>query len=158
MNNKRTLLVAAALWLTAAAAGFAASAQMGTWKLDESKSKLAPGATKNYTVTYTEAKDGMIKLTVEGVDKDGKAIKWTWKGKFDGQPQKVKAKGDAIVDTMSYKQVNDQTNSLTGMKDGKIVISGTITVAKDGKSRVVTNTYTDADGKKHTDKAYYDKQ
>ena len=51
---------------------FAASPHMGTWKLNEAKSKFSPGATKNHTVTYTEAKDGMIKLTVEGMDKDGK--------------------------------------------------------------------------------------
>ncbi|MEO7723336.1 MAG: hypothetical protein ABIU29_01405 [Chthoniobacterales bacterium] len=43
-------------------------------------------------------------------------------------------------------------------KDGKVVMTGTITVSKDGKSRVVKATTTDANGKKHTDKAYYDKQ
>jgi len=31
-------------------------------------------------------------------------------------------------------------------------------VAKDGKSRMVTTSMTDAKGKKHVDKAYYDKQ
>jgi len=38
------------------------------------------------------------------------------------------------------------------------VVTGTITVSKDGKSRVVTTTATDPDGKKVTDKAYYDKE
>ncbi len=98
----------------------------------------------------------MIKLTVEGTDKDGKAVKWTWEGKFDGQPHK--AEGSALADQISYKAVNDHTNEMTVMKDGKVVITGTITVSKDGKSRVVKATTTDANGKKHTDKAYYDKQ
>jgi len=44
------------------------------------------------------------------------------------------------------------------MKDGKTVMTGTITVAKDGKSRTVNNTVTGADGKKMTDKAVYDKE
>ena len=44
------------------------------------------------------------------------------------------------------------------MKDGKVVMTATITVAKDGKSRVVTLTGKDASGKKFTDMTYYDKQ
>ncbi|HEY2799567.1 MAG TPA: hypothetical protein VGI85_03170, partial [Chthoniobacterales bacterium] len=88
MNINRTVFVAAALWLTAAAATFAASAQMGTWKLNESKSKLTADATKNQTVTYTAARHGMTKVTVDGVDKDGKPVHWTWEGKFNGKPYK----------------------------------------------------------------------
>ena len=37
-------------------------------------------------------------------------------------------------------------------------MTGTITVAKDGKSRVVTLTGTDANGQKFTNTTYYDKQ
>jgi hypothetical protein len=37
-------------------------------------------------------------------------------------------------------------------------MTGTITVAKDGKSREVTLTGTDASGKKFTDMTYYNKQ
>ena len=41
---------------------------------------------------------------------------------------------------------------------GKVVFTGTIEVAKDGQSRVVKTTLSDAHGSKYTDKAYYDKQ
>lgn len=156
MKTKRSLFLAVALLLSAATAIFAASAHMGTWKLNEAKSKLAPGGTKNQTVTYSEAKGDMVILTVEGVDKDGKALKWTWKGQFDGKPHKVK--GSASADEIAYTMKDDHTNEMTVMKAGKVVMTGTIKVAKDGKSRVVKTTMTDADGKKHTDKAYYDKQ
>ena len=150
------MLVSVALWLTAAVATFAASAHLGTWKLNESKSTFASGSTKNHTVTYEEAKDDMMKLTVDGTDKDGKSVHWTWMGKFDGKQYKVE--GSATIDTVAYKALNDHTNSATGMKDGKVAFTGTIKVAKDGKSRTVTTTVADANGKKHTDKAYYDKQ
>ncbi len=156
MKTKRSLLVALALIIAAASATFAASAHMGTWKLNEAKSKLSPGGTKNHTVTYSEAKDDMIKLTVEGTDKDGKAVSWTWTGKFDGQPHKVK--GSPTADQIAYTMKDDRTNEMNVMKDGKTVMTGTIKVAKDGKSRVVKTNMTDAEGKKHTDKAYYDKQ
>ncbi|MEO7166730.1 MAG: hypothetical protein ABI787_03325 [Spartobacteria bacterium] len=156
MKTKRSLLVAVALLVTAATVTFAASAHLGTWKLNEAKSKMMDGATKNHTVTYTEAKGDMMKLSVEGTDKDGKAVKWTWTGKFDGQPYKVK--GSAPADEIAYTAKDDHTNEMSVMKDGKVVMTGTIKVAKDGKSRVVKTTMTDGEGKKHTDKAYYDKQ
>ncbi len=156
MKTTRSLLIALALSLTAATATFGASAHLGTWKLDEAKSKFADGGTKNNTVTYTEAKGDAFMLTVEGVDKDGKAVKWTWKGKFDGKPHKVK--GSAMTDEIAYTMKDDHTNEMTVMKDGKVVMTGTITVAKDGKSRVVKTTRTDAEGKKHTEKTYYTKE
>ena len=43
---------------------------MGTWKLNEAKSKLAPGGTKNTVVVY-EAEGDNVKVTLEGVDSAG---------------------------------------------------------------------------------------
>jgi hypothetical protein len=54
--------------------------------------------------------------------------------------------------------VNDRTNKTTATKVGKVAMTGTITVAKDGKSRVVRLTGTDANGQKFTEITYYDKQ
>src|SRR5947207_15391855 len=67
MRTNRTMLLALALLLTATAATFAANALMGTWKLNESKSKFAPGAAKNTTVTYTPAKADVTECTVDAV-------------------------------------------------------------------------------------------
>jgi len=156
MRKNRTPLVALALLLTATAVTFAANPLTGAWKLNEDKSKFAPGASKNTMVTYAGAKGDMIRCTADGVDKNGKAIHWTWVGKFDGQPYKIK--GSPSFDTLTYKPVNDRTNKTTAIKDGKMVMTGTITVAKDGKSRAVILTGTDAKGKKVTDTTYYDKQ
>ena len=127
---------------------------MGTWKLNEAKSKMAPGMGKNSTVVYSSAGD-KIKVTVEGVDKDGKPTHSVWVGKFDGQVYPVK--GNLPYDAVMYKMVDDHTNDITAMKDGKKLWSGTITVAKDGKSRVVNINGADANGKKFKSKAFYDK-
>ena len=62
---------------------------MGTWKLNEAKSKPVPGMGKNTTVVYAEQGD-KIKVTVEGVDKDGKPTHSVWVGKFDGKAYPVK--------------------------------------------------------------------
>ena len=156
MKTIRTTLITTALLVTAAAVAFAANPHIGTWKLNESKSKFAADGTKNHTVSYTEGENGMITVTVDGKDKDGNAVHWTVQCKFDGKPYKVE--GNPNVDMMSYKKVDEHTNKITGTKDGKTVMSGTITVAKDGKSRTVDTTATGADGKKTTEKAVYDKE
>jgi len=155
MMKTRIAVFAVALSFVAAAACFAANPHMGTWKLNEAKSKIPPGMGKNTTVTYAEAKDD-VKVTVDGVDKDGKPTHSVWVGKFDGKAYPVK--GNLPYDSVVYKVVNDRTNDITTMKDGKIVWTGKITVAADGKSRTVTLNGTDANGKTFKGKAVYDKE
>jgi hypothetical protein len=154
MIKTRIAAVAVALSFVGSVACFAANPHMGTWKLNEAKSKLIPGTGKNMTVTYTEQKDKM-KVTVDGVDKDGKPTHSVWIGKADGKAYPVK--GKLPYDSVAYKVVNDRTYALTAMKDGKMLWSGPSTVSADGKSRTVTFNGTDADGKKFKGKAVYDK-
>ncbi len=154
MIKTRIAVVALALSFVAAAACLA-SPQMGTWKLNEAKSKLHPGMGKNTTVTYTEEKEE-IKVTVDGVDKDGKPTHGVWIGKWDGKA--YPSKGNMSWDSAAYKVVDDRTNDITTMKNGKIVWKGTIKVAADGKSRTVTINGTDENGKKFKAKAVYDKK
>jgi hypothetical protein len=155
MMKIRIAVVAVASSLLAAVACFAASPHMGTWKLNEAKSKMPEGMGKNTMVVYSEQKD-KIKITVDGVDKDGKKTHSVWVGKFDGNAYPVK--GNLSYNSVSYKMVNEHTNDITAMKDGTTVWTGTIKVAADGKSRTVTVNGTDADGKKFKGKVFYDKE
>jgi hypothetical protein len=132
----------------------ATNPHMGTWKLNEAKSKIPAGMGKNTTVVYAEQKD-KIKVTVDGVDKDGKSTHSVWVGKFDGKA--IPVKGNLPYNSVAYRVVNDHTNDITTWKDGKMVWNGRITVSKDGKSRTVTINGTGADGKKFKGKAVYDK-
>ena len=116
---------------------------------------MPPGMGKNTTVTYT-AQGDKIKVTVDGVDKDGKPTHSVWVGNFDGKSYPVK--GNLTYNSVMYKMVNDHTNDITAMKDGKVAWTGTIKVSKDGKSRTVTVNGTDANGKKFKAKVFYDKQ
>jgi hypothetical protein len=154
MIKTRIAVVTVALSFAAAAACFAASPHIGTWKLNEAKSKLVPGMGKNTTVVYAEQGD-KIKVTVNGVDKDGKPTHSVWVGKFDGKAYPTK--GNLSWNSASYKVVNDRTNDITTMKDGKLSWNGRITVSADGKSRTVTLNGTGADGKKFKGTAVYDK-
>jgi len=147
--------MALALSFVAAGACFAANPHLGTWKLNEAKSKFPPGMGRNTTVTYAEQKD-KIKVTVDGVGKDGKPTHSVWVGKFDGKAYPLK--GNLPYNSIAYTVVNDRTNDITAMKDGKTVWSGRITVSADGKSRTVTINGTDEKGTKTTGKAAYDKE
>src|ERR1700704_2799346 len=128
---------------------------MGTWKLNEAKSKFSPGATKNSTVVYEPAGDS-VKVTVDGVDGAGNPIHSEWTGKFDGKSYPVT--GDPTSDTRSYRKINNRTLVLTGKKGGKVTVSGRIVVSANGKTRTVTTTATDSKGKKVSTRAVYDKQ
>lgn len=128
---------------------------MGTWKLNESKSKLSSSAPKNHTVTY-EASGDSIKVTIDGTAPDGKATHNEWTGKFDGKD--YPSTGNPNEDTRSVKQVNESTLHVVSKKDGKVVLTAHVVVAPDGKTRTVTVSGTDAQGKKYKSVAVYDKQ
>jgi hypothetical protein len=128
---------------------------MGTWKLNEAKSKIAAGATKNSTVVYEAAGDD-TKVTVDGTDGDNNPVHSEWTGKFDGKCYAVT--GDSTADQRCYRVLSRRSMRLTNKKDGKVSVSGTITVSANGKMRTVTTSGTDAKGKRFRTVAVYDKE
>jgi len=150
----KTIALTISLVFVSAALGFQNNPQMGTWKLNEAKSKFA-GKARNQTVVY-EASGDQTKVTVDGVDENGAAVHSEWTGKFDGKDYPVT--GDANSDARSYRMINKNTLAMTVKKDGKATVNGRIVVSRYGKTRTVTTTATDAQGKKVTNVAVYDKQ
>jgi hypothetical protein len=156
MRIRTIVLMMMLLCMFGLAASFAAeNPNMGTWKLNEATSNFAPGATKNSTVVYEAAGDG-VKVTTEGTSGDGKPVHTEWTGKFDGKDYPVTGSADA--DSREYTEVNAHTLTFTNKKGGKVTLSGKIVVSADGKSRTVTTSSTDSSGKKVTGTAVYDKQ
>ena len=151
----RTIVLTAALCLLAVAASFAGSPNLGTWKLNETKSKVPAMAPKNNTVVY-EAVGDKVKVTVDGTDGQGKPTHNEWTGKFDGKDYPLT--GDPSADTRSYKTIDDRTTLLTNKQGGKVTATGRIVISADGKSRTVTVNGTDPNGKKVEYTAAYDKQ
>src|SRR5580692_8093774 len=150
----KTIVSTLAVCFIAVAVSFA-SPNMGTWKLNEAKSTFPPMSAKNNTVVY-EAVGDKIKVTVDGVDGDGKPTHNEWTGKFDGKDYPLT--GDPQSDTRSYKIIDAHTTELTNKKGGKVTISGRVVISADGKSRTLTVSGTDAMGKKISSTTYYDKQ
>jgi hypothetical protein len=155
MKRRACFLTFAVLFSVAAICLAADDVQMGTWKLNEAKSKIGAGATKNTTVVYEAAGDN-VKVTVDGVTADGKPSHNEWTGKFDGKDYPVT--GDSTADMRAYKKIDAHTLALTNKKDGKAMLTGRITVSADGKTRTVTTSGTNAKGEKVSSTATYDKQ
>ena len=155
MKTRTTLI---ALLISAVAASLCLAADdafMGTWKLNEAKSKVPAGAYKNTTVVYAQSGDELT-ITVDGVDPSGKAVHHVWTGKMDGKD--YAAKGSDMHDTRAYTKVDAHTLTYMVKKDGKNVGNGKVVVSADGKSRTVTETDKGAAGKELSTMAVYDKQ
>src|SRR5260221_14227437 len=131
----RATVLTLALCFVGATVCFAADVFIGTWKLNEAKSKIAAGSLKNTTVVYEAAGDS-VKVTTEGTDGDGKPSHSEWTGKFDGKNYPVT--GDPSTDTRSYKKVNDHTLAFTNKKDDKVTIIGRGVVSAAAKTGTVT--------------------
>ena len=151
-----TIALTLALCAFAIAVSFAAeNPNMGTWQLNEAKSKIPAGVGKNTTVVYSAAGSD-IKVNTDGVDGKGNAVHSEWTGQFDGKPSPVT--GTSVVDSRSVTDKGERTLEIANMKDGSTVSTGKVELAKDGKSRTLDTDGTLPDGKKYHAKYVYDKQ
>jgi hypothetical protein len=153
--RSRSIVMTAVLCFAGLLVCFAENPNMGTWKLNEGKSKIPAKAPKNTKVVYEAAGDS-IKVTVDGADADGKTLHNEWTGKFDGKDYPLA--GDPNADMRSYNKIDDRTTELTNKKGGKVTASGRIVISADGKTRTVTVNTTDPQGNKVEFTAVYDKQ
>ena len=153
--TRNTAVLALAFCAGVVTAAIAAEQQIGTWKLNEAKSKIVAGATKK--------PHGRLRSCRRQHQGDGRrrrrhrnAIHSEWVGKFDGKEYPLK--GDPAADARSYTKVDDHTLTLTQKKGGKLTSSGRIVISADGKSRTVTLSAIDAHGQKVSTTAVYDRK
>jgi hypothetical protein len=137
------LLILCALALAAADDPF-----VGTWKLDVAKSKFSPGpAPQSQTVTIGADN----KVEVSGVDGKGQPVNWSY----------TATTSSATITGMPDSSVMETRHGNTvdhAWKMGKGTMKGHGVISKDGKTMIYTMRGTDADGKKVSDRGYYDKQ
>jgi len=151
----RSVVVSLVMCFVALTWSFGQDAMMGTWKLNEAKSKIGAGSPKNNTVVI-EAAGENVKITMDGVDPTGKATHSEWTGKFDGKEYPVT--GDSNSDSRSYKKVDDRTVEVSVKKGSKVTVSGRVVVSADGKTRTAHVKGTSPSGEKYDTTAVYDKQ
>jgi len=133
----KTKTIALSLGLILVAAGLYADDPFeGTWKLNESKSKLIPDTDKYTKIVYdSHSVPDKVTVKTDGVEREGTPIHSEWKGKFDGNDYEVT--GDPDSDKRSYKKMNDRTLYLTAKKGNEVVLQGLVVVSADGKRQDV---------------------
>jgi len=148
MRNKRLVGFAIVMLLTVLTlfvATAAADQASGTWKMNAEKSKYSPGPpTKSLTVVV-ESDENNYKLEATGTDGDGKPIHVQYSAQFDGKD--YPATGVANADSVSVRRIDANTVETVQKKDGKVMMTITSTVSKDGKTRTSTWSGKNAEGK-----------
>jgi hypothetical protein len=132
---------------------------IGTWKLNVAKSKNLPGAPPMRPATrVNEAwETNGVKFTQIVVQADGTSITAEFSAHFDGTDYKGPM-GNPNFDTIAFKRVNANTHALTWKKGGKVVVTGTVVVSKNGRMMTETITLTNAKGRKVNIWSVWDKQ
>jgi hypothetical protein len=120
----------------------------GTWELDLAKSKFSGPAPKSQTRTYDVAGDS-VKLTSKGVSADGHPTAVQFNARFDGKDYPITGLPNA--DTIALERIDAFRATSTLKKNGKVAITSTRTIAKDGKTMTIKSKGTDAKGEKIDD-------
>ena len=136
----------------------AADLFLGTWKLDPAKSKYDPGpGPKSSTVVYSADGD-WIAIKIEGVAADGKATSNSFRYKRDGKDYPWNTATESGKSTISIKMMDDHHSVATVKRDGKAISTSKNTISKDGKTRTMATTGTNAEGKKYSNVAVFTRQ
>jgi len=138
-----------------AATAYAADPNLGTWRLNESKSKIPAGTGKNTKVVYEQTGES-FEATIDGVDNEGKPTHTEWTGKIDGKDYLIV--GDRESDTRALKKVDNHHYTFVSKKDGKVTDSGKVVFSKDYKTRTIEVSWKDKDGRPVSGTLVFEKQ
>jgi hypothetical protein len=146
-----------AVSLVVALGGMAvAQSNLGTWKLNVSKSKYDPGPPPKSVTRVIEAweTDG-IKETATVVQADRTRVTGGLTAHYDGKDYKS---ANPNFDTTAFKRANANTITFTLKRGGKVVGRGRYVVSKNGTTATETVTYMNAKGQRVHNVTVYDKQ
>lgn len=133
-----------------------ANPHVGNWTLNVAQSTYSPGpAPKSQTVKIEAWEDG-LSYSSDGVGADDKPTHTEFQAKFDGMDYEFKGNPDA--DALSYKKLDANTLEATLKRKGEAVITANVVVSADGKTRTVSQTGKDAQGRAVNIVSVYEKQ
>lgn len=153
------IVIAATMAIALPAMAQAQDSWVGTWKLNIAKSKYEPAnlAPKSGTITQVAMPGGGSKITTDGVDAQGKATHTETTTMFDGKSSVITGAPDANT-TRVYKRIDSRTYEYVQSVAGKVTTTVRTVVAADGKTRTITTTGKDAQGRTIHNVAVYDRQ
>ncbi len=115
----------------------------GTWELNLAKSKFSPRpAPKSQTRTY-EVTGQQEKMIAKGIDAAGKPALRQFTVNRDGKDY---PSGSPISETIALTPVDTFTTTFTEKRAGKVVVTGTRVISKDGKMMTISSKGTNPKG------------
>ncbi len=132
-----------------------AEPHLGTWKLNQTKSKLNPKGAKIFQTVHAPAGD-KVKITIDGVGPDGAPIHDEWLGKLDGQDYPVT--GSPRLEVRSYEPLDERSLQLLAKVAGNVITHAYVVISTDGKTRTTLAVANEPGGKRVPYIAVYDKQ
>ena len=144
MPRLLALMGAVALAATAVSAQ-ATDPASGVWELNLAKSKFVPArlAPRSQTRNY-QVKGEQETARHTGVDAQGNPTLIEFTVAYDGKAYPLK--GYADWDAIAMKRIDAYTIAFTQLRGGKVTLSGTRVVSKDGKTMTITAKGTTAKG------------
>jgi hypothetical protein len=120
---------------------------VGTWTLNLAQSSYDPAnlAPKNQTTRITASGDTLTSIT-DGADAEGKKIHTEITYRFDGKDYDYKGAPDANSARV-YTRVDDHHYTFATKVNGLITTTSRVAVTPDGKTRTITTTGRDAQGR-----------
>lgn len=134
----------------------AADPASGTWELNLAKSKFTPGPPPKSQTRTWEISEQSVKYTMKGVDAQGKPALVQYAASYDGKDYPITGTPDS--DMISFTRVDATTVQFTQKRAGKVVITGTRVVSKDGKVLTVTSSGTNAAGQSTSSVMVFEKR
>ena len=160
MKRKCTLMginLALGLWLWGILPAQAQESLFGTWKMNAANSKYSPGPVPKSNIAQWEPFEGGVRLIVDVEPVSGETQHYESSGKFDGKDNPV-AGNNPDADTMAFSKIDARTYRVVNKKGGKTTLTAHIVVAADGKTRVTTQTGTNAQGEAVKNTTFYERQ
>ena len=147
-RQRNRVWIAAGIAALMSAAGIAQTPDPahGVWKLDVAKSKFSPGpAPKEMTLTIEAAGPGR-KVSVTGVDGEGKPIAWGYTGNFDSKQNRLTG-SNPDAEFVLLKRLSPTTTRTTFKKNNKTTLVNGVSVSADGKTLTVASSGVNGQGK-----------
>jgi hypothetical protein len=149
---------------------------VGPWVLNVATSKFSPGpAPQSESCTYVmEGQETKltskavsesrtyrtvrqeIKATATGVDGEGKPTTREWTIVYDGKDRPTT--GDPDADMLAVKRIDPLTAAFTKKRAGRVVITGTWAISRDGKVMTITTQGVNAKGQTVNDVSVFEKR
>jgi hypothetical protein len=134
-----------------------ADAWVGTWTLNAAQSSYDPAnlAPKSQTTKIAASGDSQTAIT-DGVDADGKKTHVEITYKLDGKEYELKGAPDP-KSTRVYTRVDDHHYTFANKVNGQITTTSRVAVTPDDKTRTITTTGRDAQGRTIRNFAVYNR-